>query len=314
MNHHFIENWNWYEIETIEKKEEAVMKMVHILPDCARWMNDISEDTTNYLRIENHGDSVLNGCLLYEREDLGEVEYDNDFFYFYVTKNYFVTVGLDIQKLKRMDKKGMLGQMHQCGTAAEGFFILLGEILNNYLDGIDEFEHRLKTLQRDLKKNNNKYLLDRIYDLREELLIWTDLTIPVEEIKLAAEEAFLDGITETKEFRRTSVRIDRTLNLIRHYKQDIDTMINLEEVLSSHRGNEIMKTLTVMTVIFTPGMMLGSIWGMNFKNMPELDWKTGYFWALGLIGLSILSIYLWLRMKGWTGDLLESRSKKHRFK
>ncbi|SFF09776.1 Mg2+ and Co2+ transporter CorA [Bacillus sp. OV194] len=314
MNHQFLTKWKWYEIESAGQKAQYLKNMVHELPDSSHWINNIKEETSNYLRIEHDGNPVLNGCLIYEKDDLGEDEYNNDFFHFYVTKNYFVTVGLDVTKLIRTEKKGMLEQMHRCETAAEGFFILLGEVLNNYLDGIDEFEQRLKTLQHDLKKNNNQNLLERIYDLRQELLIWTDLTIPVEEIKLAAEEAFLDDITETREYRRTSVRIERTLNLISHYKQDIDTMINLEEVLSSHRGNEIMKTLTVMTVIFTPGMMLGSIWGMNFKNMPELDWKTGYAWALGLIGLSIISIYIWLRMKGWTGDLLKSRRKKHPFK
>ncbi|RXZ00893.1 magnesium transporter CorA family protein [Fictibacillus sp. S7] len=312
MNHRFLENWKWYEIESIDHKAEHIKEMVHKLPDCTQWLENVEEQNTNYLRIENYGnEAVLHGCLTYEKE---EEEFDHDFFHFYITRSYFVTVGLEVVRLGRTIKKDMIRQMHQCKTAVEGFFILLGEVLNNYLDGIDHFEYKLKELQYDLRQNNNQVLLDRIYDLRQELLIWTDLTIPVEEIKLAAEEAFFDEITQTTEYRRTSVRIERTLNLINHYQHDIDTMLKLEEVLSSHRGNEIMKTLTVMTVIFTPGMMLGSIWGMNFRNMPELDWKAGYAIALGLIGLSIASIYIWLRMKGWTGDLLKSRSGKSRFK
>lgn len=313
MDHRFIENWHWYEVGSDAQEKEFIKKKVHEWPACSEWLDNINQQQNNFLKIETEGDSpVLHGSLFYGKS--GEEADDYQLFHFYVTNSYFATVGLDTNDLDRAKKDGMLEQMNRCKTAPEGFFVLIAEVLNNYLDGIDTFEYKLKDLQYNIRENNNQDLLDKIYERRQELLVWSDLTIPIEEIKLAAEEAFLDDITDTREYRRTSVRINRTLSLINHYKQDIDTMIKLEEVISSHRGNEIMKTLTVMTVIFTPGMMLGSIWGMNFKNMPELDWKMGYALALGLIGLSIVSIYLWLLMKGWTGDLLKSRNKKSRFK
>jgi Mg2+ and Co2+ transporter CorA len=74
-----------------------------------------------------------------------------------------------------------------------------------------------------------------------------------------------------------------------------------------------MKTLTVFTVIVTPAMALGAIWGMNFKNMPELDWKYGYLYAMILIVISTVGIYGWLRMKGWTGDLLRGKKNRRHF-
>ncbi|HEY0826786.1 MAG TPA: CorA family divalent cation transporter [Bacilli bacterium] len=49
------------------------------------------------------------------------------------------------------------------------------------------------------------------------------------------------------------------------------------------------------------------IWGMNFKHMPEIEWLWGYGLALGWIGLSMLIIYLYLRKKGWTEDLLKGK-------
>ncbi|MER2141826.1 MAG: CorA family divalent cation transporter, partial [Priestia megaterium] len=88
----------------------------------------------------------------------------------------------------------------------------------------------------------------------------------------------------------------------------------LEEVVSTHRGNEIMKALTLLTAISTPLTAFGALWGMNFKGMPELDWKFGYVYALILIVLSTVAIYLYLRMKGWTGDLLKGRKKNSFFK
>ncbi|HEV7777213.1 MAG TPA: CorA family divalent cation transporter [Luteibacter sp.] len=67
--------------------------------------------------------------------------------------------------------------------------------------------------------------------------------------------------------------------------------------------NHVMKVLTVASVATIPPVILAGIWGMNFKNMPELDWWWGYPLALGAIALSIILPMLWFRSRGWlTGD------------
>jgi Mg2+ and Co2+ transporter CorA len=232
-------------------------------------------------------------------------------FYFYIRKNSFLTVGLDLSRISGDYREACDHLIIEEKTPVEGFIVLLGELINHFLDGIDNLEMKLKKLQRDIQQNNHTKLLNSIYDSRIELINWSDLTLPVHETAMAIKEAYLDEITDTVAYKRITTRIDRTITLLSHYRGDIDTLLNLEEVLSSHRGNEIMKTLTVFTVIFTPAMGLGAIWGMNFKNMPELDWKYGYLYSMLLIGFSTLAVYIWMRMKGWTGDLLKGK-KNHR--
>jgi Mg2+ and Co2+ transporter CorA len=61
-------------------------------------------------------------------------------------------------------------------------------------------------------------------------------------------------------------------------------------------------------------MAWGALWGMNFKFMPELEWKYGYLMSLILIIVSMIAIYLYLKMKGWMGDLLKSKKKGAFFK
>jgi magnesium transporter len=62
------------------------------------------------------------------------------------------------------------------------------------------------------------------------------------------------------------------------------------------------KTINIMTIVgvlLTPPVLVASIYGMNFKAMPELQWVWGYPWALGLMALSGIGMYLIVRARGW---------------
>jgi magnesium transporter len=63
--------------------------------------------------------------------------------------------------------------------------------------------------------------------------------------------------------------------------------------------NEIFKVLTIASVIGIPPTLIASMYGMNFKNMPELSWTWGYQWGLGLIVISTVLPILWFKKRGW---------------
>ncbi|MEQ1770663.1 MAG: magnesium transporter CorA family protein [Devosia sp.] len=69
-------------------------------------------------------------------------------------------------------------------------------------------------------------------------------------------------------------------------------LINLEQ-------NAIIKIFSVAAVVFLPPTLVASIYGMNFKVMPELNWPFGYPMALGLMVLSAALPYLFFKRKGW---------------
>ena len=66
----------------------------------------------------------------------------------------------------------------------------------------------------------------------------------------------------------------------------------------SYRLNEVMKILTIIATIFMPLTFLAGVYGMNFKFMPELEWRWGYFslWGVMLI-IALLMIYYFKRKK-----------------
>jgi magnesium transporter len=63
--------------------------------------------------------------------------------------------------------------------------------------------------------------------------------------------------------------------------------------------NNIIKVLTVVSVVGVPPTLVASIYGMNFKDMPELNWAYGYPYGLTVIVLSAVLPLLWFRIRGW---------------
>jgi magnesium transporter len=63
--------------------------------------------------------------------------------------------------------------------------------------------------------------------------------------------------------------------------------------------NDVMKVLTIASVVGIPPVLVAGIYGMNFKNMPEYDWAYGYQWGLGLIVITALIPLLWFKWKDW---------------
>ena len=69
--------------------------------------------------------------------------------------------------------------------------------------------------------------------------------------------------------------------------------------LTNIEQNNIFRILTVVSVVGIPPTLVASMYGMNFKNMPELEWTYGYEWGLGLILLSALIPIIWFKRRGW---------------
>ena len=63
--------------------------------------------------------------------------------------------------------------------------------------------------------------------------------------------------------------------------------------------NKIIKIFSVASVALLPPTLIASIYGMNFKFMPELDWSAGYPFALALMAASVAAPFIYFRRKGW---------------
>ncbi|MEC1520669.1 magnesium transporter CorA family protein [Neobacillus niacini] len=299
-----FDQWKWVqlnknELNTVWDQETMLSK----------WLMNVRKNNNNCVKVHGmiDGERVVNGSLIY-RQNVDEEE-DHEIFHFYITSNTLFTVDLELTSFNELDSEVMVRQLNKAENAVDGFLFLLGELVNDLLAEIDQFEESLYKLMWGVKKRNEMRILEHIFRQRHELLVCKNLLIPIQELKMAIDETNFPNVNDGEIFTRTCKRIDRAMVLLREYEQELDSVIHLEEVISSHRGNEIMKTLTVLTTIFTPIMAFGALWGMNFKHMPELEWKYGYLISILLIVLSTALLYGYLKTKGWTGDLLKGKKK-----
>jgi len=69
-------------------------------------------------------------------------------------------------------------------------------------------------------------------------------------------------------------------------------LVNIEQ-------NKIIKIFTVINIVFLPPTLIASMYGMNFDFMPELQWKFGYLWAIGLMITFTLGVFAIFKIKKW---------------
>ncbi|WP_165983103.1 magnesium transporter CorA family protein [Macrococcus brunensis] len=280
-----------------------------IRPEEMTWTERIDEMsglTGNILKIETREDhESLWGSHIY-RQSL-EDESDHADFQFYLDRDDLVLINIDVPKMFSYTEAELLNDKSK-RSAVETFYIIIKNTTHEYMSQIDIFEQKLHSILWEVKERNNIKILNQVAEADHQLLLCKTQIVTVTELFMMTEEVFGKEITESRYHHQMKMRVERARFLINAYEEEIDALLDFENLVSSYRGNEITKTLTIFTALFAPATLLGAIWGMNFKHMPELDWKLGYLIALLLMVMVTYTIYIYLKGKGWMGDLLDNKS------
>src|SRR5262249_56543621 len=85
-----------------------------------------------------------------------------------------------------------------------------------------------------------------------------------------------------------------------HIANKVQLLLDATLGLINVEQNNIIKVLTIVAVVGIPPTLIASMYGMNFKGMPEYDWAWGYPYALAMIALSAVLPLVWFKWRGWT--------------
>lgn len=183
---------------------------------------------------------------------------------------------------------------------------------------LEDYGERIEELEEEVVENPTRSTIERIHKLKRELLSLRRAIWPQRDV---INSLIRDGNPLIRDEVRVYLRdcydhAIQILDIVETYREVASSLMDVYMSSVSNRMNEVMKTLTVISVIFIPLTFIARVYGMNFNaekspwNMPELNWYWGYPICL-LVMLAVASglvIYFWRR--GWFENLSGVRDER----
>jgi magnesium transporter len=202
-------------------------------------------------------------------------------------------------------------------SSAGAFAGLLGVIVDRMADGLEGIGAELDAVSKRIFRNGATRAAPRLRPAREDADLREilrkvgragDLTAKIRDSLLGFGRMVPYVVSlganwlpaEVKPLLET-VRLDIvSLNdYDAHLTNNVQLMLDATLGLINIEQNNIIKVLTIVSVVGVPPTLVASMYGMNFKHMPELDWAWGYPYGLLLIALSAILPLLWFKLRGW---------------
>ena len=184
-------------------------------------------------------------------------------------------------------------------------YLLLDAIMENFYITIENEEDRVEELINLSKTSTNPKILEQIEKHRDNYNFLKRSIIPLRDslysIKSMKDDNVFNAIDQDNYsfFERLHQKCLELLEQIEYDMTTLDSASNFYFSTQNHKMNEVMKTLTVVSVFFMPLTFIVGVYGMNFDNMPELHWKYGYFIILGCMLLLLLGMIYYFKRRNW---------------
>lgn len=197
-------------------------------------------------------------------------------------------------KLKNSVKMGKSGHLYAA-------YLIIDQLVDQYFPAVHELDEMLLDMEIESGDGPGETAMSDIFSIRARLLRLRKTIIPMRDllyrlINSDRIEGMKDYMAFFHDIYDHLLKLSEMMDACREMTADLrDSYISF----NSNRMNTIMKTLTVITTIFMPLTFLAGIYGMNFHNMPEIEWKWGYFAVITLMATIGISMFAWFRSKGW---------------
>ena len=180
-------------------------------------------------------------------------------------------------------------------------YALMDAVVDHYFLILEKMGERIEQFEEQLHAQPTPELLQAVYDLKRELIYFRKQVWPMREVLSIWQKSESSIVEEANNVFVRDV-YDHTIQVIdtiESFRDIISGMMDLYLSTVSNKMNEVMKVLTIMATIFIPLTFVAGIYGMNFKFMPELEWKWSYplLWVL-LIAI-FFSMMVYFKRKKW---------------
>lgn len=258
-------------------------------------------DTEQRPKIEDYGEYIYIAIKqLFVDEATGDILTDQQSII--LGKGFVISAGESKTRIfmpvtERLENGGRIRKMGSDYLA----YSLLDAIIDNYFDVLERQGDRIEEVEELLISKPVPDTLKRMNDIKKDMLFIHKNVWPLREVTNFLERGESELLQEGT---RLYIR-----DLYDHVIQAMDTTEIYRDILSglldvylsslSNKMNEIMKVLTIISTIFIPLTFLAGVYGMNFRYMPELEWRWGYFALLGVMTGVALAMLVFFRKRKW---------------
>lgn len=221
---------------------------------------------------------------------------------FFLGKNFLVTYHtVPLRSISVTEEQAIKGTMHIARAPDRVAHTLLDSIIENYKPALDELSLEIADLEQQALQNPTPAVLNKILQVKKEVYHLRRIISPQREVlsRFAHGEFKLIRPHLVPYYRDVYDSLFQISELAQNYTDSLTGILQVYLNMSSNQTGEVVKLLTLITVMTTPLMMVSTWYGMNFRDMPELNWKYGYALAAGVTLLATLGTYLYFKKKHW---------------
>lgn len=221
---------------------------------------------------------------------------------FFLGKNFLVTYhNGPLKSVAQTEEQAIKGTMHIARAPDRVAHTLLDAIVENYKPALDQLSQEIAEVEQQALQNPAKQTLNKILDIKKEVLHLRRIIGPQREVlaKFARGEFHLVRAHLVPYYRDVYDALFHISELAQGYADSLTGILQVYLNMSSNQTGEVVKLLTLITVITTPLMMIGTWYGMNFHDMPELTAQHAYPIAVVVMLTSTALTYWYFKKKKW---------------
>ena len=181
------------------------------------------------------------------------------------------------------------------------FHLILDEMVDEYAPVVDRIAERLDKLETVMFRSPTPAVLAQLLRLKRKVSYLRKTLILEREVlaRLIRGEFALIEPVEIAYYRNVYDHLVRYADLTESAREMVSDLMQTHLAAASNRLNEVMKALTVISLIGAVCTLIAGIYGMNFEHMPELKWAYGYPFALSLMAATVVVSLAAFRWKKW---------------
>jgi len=180
-------------------------------------------------------------------------------------------------------------------------YSLIDAIVDSYFLILEKLGESIESLEEELVSNPTPQTLQEIHRLKREMIFLRKSVWPLRESISALQRTESGLISDPTGIYLRDV-YDHTIQVIdsvESFRDMVSGMLDIYLSSLSNQMNEVMKVLTIIATIFIPTTFVAGIYGMNFKYMPELEWRWAYPAVLALMASICVAMLVHFRRRRW---------------